>query len=339
MPTLTITNNGPAAIALKDPDGLTEFVVTVEGGDVRVIDVTINQLERLRPLLDALQAETAPDVTWNATYTAAESVGVAQTGALYVGKHGNDNNLGSTIDKAFLTFSAAVAAADPGNAIVCFDGGTYTERITVPADINIFAPMATLQGPGGTITQGALEINEGLYHFARIIAGNGESGVVKPNTSGTASIHCNRVDVVNAAAGLGVANLSTSQNGVLIAKVNSVFAGEGSSCVGSITQNTGHTHIEAEDLYLVGDNAQGLANAFINGTMVGRVSHIVELDPGPYTSTRAINVQAGRVDVMVGTIQADIAWEVGAGGILSLFYNQAVGSQVATGTVLTSTPT
>lgn len=69
----------------------------------------------------------------------------------YVGKHGLDTNTGLNLGKAFLTFGAAIAAATaqtPSSinqfAIVCLDAGRYTESVTVPAWVHLFAPEATL---------------------------------------------------------------------------------------------------------------------------------------------------------------------------------------------------
>ena len=41
-----------------------------------------------------------------------------------------DGNDGLTVNKAFLTFTAAQAAASGGDVVWCFDNGTYTENTT-----------------------------------------------------------------------------------------------------------------------------------------------------------------------------------------------------------------
>ena len=61
-----------------------------------------------------------------------------QDNIIYVGKHGNDGNDGLTINKAKLTFTAAITAAAAGDAIWCFDDGAYVENLTFNDDIIIF---------------------------------------------------------------------------------------------------------------------------------------------------------------------------------------------------------
>ena len=69
-----------------------------------------------------------------------------QEQVLYVGKHGSDSNDGKSIERAFLTFGAAILAANSGDAIVCFDGGEYTEDLYINKHLNIFARSASLVG-------------------------------------------------------------------------------------------------------------------------------------------------------------------------------------------------
>ena len=69
---------------------------------------------------------------------------------IYVGKHGNDAYDGKSVERAKLTFGAAITAAGtPASAsaavvIVCFDDGTYTEDIDTPSWVNVHAPDAAI---------------------------------------------------------------------------------------------------------------------------------------------------------------------------------------------------
>lgn len=249
----------------------------------------------------------------------------------YVGKHGADTNDGKNWNKAFLTFTAAIAAASSGDTVVCLDSGTYTERVTVPAGINVFAPNATLVGPGGgSNTQGALNVNDGTCWFNKIENASGESCIVKLDTTGTAKVHVNEIEVVAGGVSFGVLAISTTQGGVLLVRADTINVGASCIGVGSITVDTSHVHIEAEDIYLNGDSAVGVAQAFTSGTMVARVGHILEM--GTSTGTVAINIQDGVLDAIIGTITADTAWIVGASGTMDLFVASSTGTETETGT-------
>jgi len=78
---------------------------------------------------------------------------VEEENIYYVGKHGADTNDGLRIEDAFLTFGAAITAATGETpslsnqfAIVCLDGGSYTEDITCVNYVHIYAPNANITG-------------------------------------------------------------------------------------------------------------------------------------------------------------------------------------------------
>jgi len=261
--------------------------------------------------------------------------GVDMQRTRWVGKHGDDDNSGQTLETAFLTFTEALAAASSGDVVCCLDAGSYEEELSVPAGVHIWAPNATLTtAAGGAITNAALTLDADSDVMVRAIVPKGNrSAVIRANTAGTARI---RAQVIDCRAGGGAClfNLSFAGGGILMSEVEQVHVGTGFG-VGSITVSTGHTHVNIEDIYIHGNNGFGLAQFGGNG-IVGRVTHILEF--GSPTGTVAILVNGGRVDLMAGGISADTAWTVGGAGTLSLFYNQATGVQVETGTVLKSTP-
>lgn len=259
------------------------------------------------------------------------TLGVSFINSYFVGKHGNDSNTGKTVDQAFLTFGAAILAASSGDTIICLDSGTYTEHVIVPAGINVYAPNANLVSPGGgIITNGALEMNDGVCVFNTVTSAGGESAVVKVNTSGTARFHGQQIILPGSGGdSLGILNISTSQNGVLLAKVDSILVGPDCFGVGSITQQNGHTHIEAEDIYLNGNNAIAIANAFISSTTVARVSHILKM--GAFTGTVGINCGAGRIDAVVLSLEADNALNAGNNTIISITCDNITGTKTNVG--------
>jgi hypothetical protein len=261
--------------------------------------------------------------------------GVPSGAVLWVGKHGDDNNPGTTLERAFLTFTAAVAAASSGDVILCLDGGTYVENLTVPAGIDIYAPAALLAGAGtGAATDGALVVNEGFYRFGAIAAQGSESAVVKADYDGIATVHANFV-TLPIGSGVGFYNRCLTQPGVLVAGADRISVGQG--CTG-ISSDTPSGAIEAtiQNIDLIGNSAVGISQSNVAGTMIIHVCRISE--KGSFSTTTAISLTNGRMDAMISVVSADTAWNIAASATLSIFYNQATGTMTETGTVLKSTP-
>ncbi len=148
--------------------------------------------------------------------------GVDQINIYYVGKHGNDANDGLTIEKAFLTFGAAISAASSGDVVWCSDNGTYTEDLTGVAGIDIYAPNAVLSGEHA-ITQ------DNNWTFGGMTVATGATGVVMNSAGNTAMVNVKRVvssgsgtAFVNAAGKLFVhAGDSIVENGFFVGSVTS----------------------------------------------------------------------------------------------------------------------
>lgn len=120
------------------------------------------------PVLATLTAGIGVGITNAAGAITINAAGVDQNSIIYVGKHGNDGNDGLTIDKAFLTFGAAITAAfaiAPA-VIVCFDEGIYTEDLTGLVDVHIDAANATIAG-AHTLAAG----NHWKFDVATVAAG------------------------------------------------------------------------------------------------------------------------------------------------------------------------
>jgi hypothetical protein len=253
----------------------------------------------------------------------------------WVGKHGLDSNPGTSLERAFLTFNRAITAASAGDAIVCLDGGTYTERLNVPASINIYAPLANLIGTGaGALFEGALMLRSGFYQFRSVTAVGIESAVVRLDFAGTAIVYANLITIPDGASS-GLMNASFFQAGVLVGRVDRIVVGASGFGVYSSTL-AGVTKADVGRIELVGNSATGISQVAVSGSLNICVQHILE--QGSYTTTKGINQGSGRIDAMVSVISADTAWSVTGSGVLSIFYNQATGAVVETGTVLKSTP-
>ena len=262
------------------------------------------------------------------------SAGVPETRTLYVGKHGNDSNDGDNIAGALLTFGAAITAATALTptqaapvAINCADSGIYVENIVVPSWVSIIAEQARIDSPGGGNT---IMVDEGAYvRFKEIRQEAGSpAAVVRLNTSGKAHVEAD--DIICAGTSIGIINFAiTATVGVLFARVGSIFV-ESGFAIGDAS-NEGHMHVEVGDIYITGNNGVGISRGGA-GSTICRVEHILEL--GTPTGTIAINVGAtGEIEIFVGTIVADTAWSVAAGGELNVFVASRTGALVETGTV------
>lgn len=114
---------------------------------------------------------------------------VTQQNVLYVGKHGNDGNDGTSVERAFLTFGAALAAASSGDTVTCLDNGLYTEPMIVPDGVDIFAPSATFTASGtaaGFTLQGNHKIKIGYLNVLKSGSYGGKG--IKSIVAGTSFI-------------------------------------------------------------------------------------------------------------------------------------------------------
>lgn len=133
-----------------------------------------------------------------AVYSDSTNLGINESNIIYVGKHGDDNNDGLTIDRAKLTFGSAMTSAASGDAIWCFDDGVYTENITGKENVDIFAPNATLSG-AHTKEQWS------VWNFNRLIVLTGTTGITYTG-AGSGYVHAVSMDI----AGNGIGFIATS---------------------------------------------------------------------------------------------------------------------------------
>ena len=138
-------------------------------------------------------------ITNGANTISLESLGLNQSNVLYVGKHGNDTNDGLTIDKAFLTFGAALTAGSAGDVIRCLDAGTYTENLTGVANIDIYAPNATIVG---VHTLNVLN----TWEFSRAIVATSTTGFTFNEVGSAAYLRISRITVEGIGIGVVVIN-------------------------------------------------------------------------------------------------------------------------------------
>jgi hypothetical protein len=130
-------------------------------------------------------------------------------------------------------------------------------------------------------------------------------------------------------------NDSFTQDGLLVAKVDQIFAENNSTAIGDYSQNTADIHADVGSIYLSGSLVVGIGQLRATTSMVLRIGKIVRV--GSPSLKIGISQSGGRIDAIIQVIDVDLAWSIGA-GTLSLFYNRVSGTQTGGGTILTSTP-
>jgi len=263
----------------------------------------------------------------------------------WVGKHGSDSNDGKTIEKAFLTFTAAIAASSAGFTVVCLDNGVYLEGITIPANISVHAPNATIIGPtSGGYGVGTVQFSgDQSTAVFRKIESTGQSAVLKTasGNGGTNWLHADKI--VQTGVGSGILNFDVGvvpEPAVIIARVGAVYTGR--IGVGAQSSDGGHMHVHVGDIYLTADSAIGIAN-YGGSSIVGSVEHVVA--QGSHTSLIGVwhGVGGGELNLNVGAIDVgagNVAYDAVAGGTINMFLNELVSGNVGVsgGTLNVTTP-
>jgi hypothetical protein len=233
----------------------------------------------------------------------------------YVGKHGNDANSGRSISDAVLTITQAIALAvaqtpaiDNQFTIYCRDSGEYTESFTLPSWCNL--DMADAGITGNII----ISDNSTLY-AGRITLDGATTAISK--TAGAGIAHVNIEQLL----------LTTGANGVLCTSGSiNIFVKYGSSdtgyIIGALTSD--HVHFVAKTLLVSGAGiAIGLGAA---GHLSGTVSTIEAL-----AGTALLCAGNGDIDLVAGTIEASVAYNIASGSILQCNCADLVGTRTAPG--------
>jgi hypothetical protein len=253
----------------------------------------------IQDILAQLQASDIPDIS--ATY--AEYV--PQSNIYYVGKHGDNTNVGTSIEQAFLTFSEAMSNAVSGDAIVCFDNGTYNEGITCKDGVNIFAPNATLK-----LDNLQLLMATATVYFDKITRDVGSNAMIQfSGATGRQKLIANVVD--DYGSNIAIRLTFTS---IPILDIKELYVSGGGIGIADFT-NAVHFHGYVADLYANSNNAICVQ---INGsTVLGElnVQHIVDLG---FTNTVGVDCNAGTLDLICNTILCDTAIDIEDGATLNL---------------------
>jgi hypothetical protein len=239
----------------------------------------------------SLWLNTITEKLWQCTDSSAGAavwwpVVAPQTQIIYVGKNGNDSYDGKSIERAKLTFTAAITAAgtpaDEANAvtIVCQDDGEYTENLTTVPFVNIHAPNATLKGVQGLSSNVSIKM--------RRFVNNGGFPVLSKETgqTGPTVIEADSVwtDAANNTA------VQCTDGSLYLRIKDMVNAGAGGILWASGVDTTPLVHLDVDRMQC-NDGALVLITEMIGGAgpkVVGRVG-------GMYATAGSIGINMGHV--------------------------------------------
>lgn len=249
---------------------------------------------------------------------------------IYLGKHGNDANDGFTIERAKLTFGAAITAASAiaPATVVCFDTGQYTETISVPANVSIDAPNAILNG--------AVTVTDDTSVKLKVInVATGTTGLNKATGTGCAIAEVDGITCV------GTGNGMTSFSGCLNVKCRRIEVENG---FGAGIGTTDQLNVEVENI-LISGTGSGFGSA-VGGTVRGEVQRIENTGAGAGTGifttagggdfeiyANQMNVTTGIAATAAGStvnyigniLTATTAYNIPAGSTLNLTINELSG--------------
>jgi hypothetical protein len=243
--------------------------------------------------------------------------------AVYVGKHGSDDNNGLSINNALLSFGKAVSVASGlltafnRGRIICQDAEIYSEgTLEIPTNVHLFAPGASYVGN--------IELNdESEVDVHRIVT----AGVGIFKITGTGTSRCNFDNITCVGAAVGVANLFSDST--LIVHGREIVVGPGGLGVGGASSN-GHIHMNITDIELNGGFCAGIGR-ISPGAILGRVSHIFETGAGVGTCSGIfIEPGDGEIHMRCNVLETTTAHAI-RGGTLTLFVNQISGIESITG--------
>jgi len=243
---------------------------------------------------------------------------ISYQNVLYVGKHGSDDNDGRTPDKAFLTFAAAIVAAEllapiVSNQIGIFgiDGGDYAESIIVTPFIFIIAPFARLSG--------SIVLSDDTHVvFER---GAASTGVWCSKTTGTGAAHIEVKRLICTGGAHGIACLT----GELEATFDRIEVADGVALGETVG---GAAYMRATGKYVLKSGTPYAAVlAFNSGVIELNVSRIEIV--GVTTAIMA-STGAAAINGMVGDIVASGGTAINAGSGCSIYLLNAIYSGTIT---------
>jgi len=224
-----------------------------------------------------------------------------QSNIIYVGKHGNDGNDGLTIEKAKLTFGAAITAAfaiAPAS-VVCFDEGTYTENLTGQVGVHIFAPNCNLVG-AHTIVSG------NKWEFGNATVATGTTGFTFNSAGNIAKIIIGRLT----SAGTGICAVCIA--GDLYLRTYRVNL-EAGYLVGTAT--AGEIFIRADVIHMTG---AATVIGVIAGAHIDLLNNHIHDAAGTGTLVYSVAVGASNICITSTSIEIEVLSNISAATVVHL---------------------
>lgn len=243
----------------------------------------------------------------------------------YVGKHGNDASDGLSPATAFLTFTAAIAAAvaeapAAGNrfSIECYDSGMYTENLTIPSYVSVIGNGAIICGNhilADHVVISTLELQ------AEGIAG---TIITKSAGAGLAMIRCDRMLAPMAINGMVC---TSGRLDFYIGELSIVTGfGIGNTSTGELHGYVGNTYIASTGTAFA---IAGAGRAEVNGNGI--------YDNGNGTAFHTVAASTGYISAMFNDVDCNANWNIVSA--TSAFYlvcsrhGAAVGGNTETGSI------
>jgi hypothetical protein len=272
-----------------------------------------------------LDPSPVPDVVplWNGVefeWVALPAAGTTLT-VVYVAGHGSDANDGLNLERPKLTIGAAITAAaalitggQPRARVEILDAGTYTETLTISANVIVIGRAATLVG--------TLTLDAGAQaHFNEHYAAAGSTTMVEAITaSGLHSFYSANI-LDGRGTGGALTNVDLIRNGtsgrVLFTRVGVAFVPQGGIGVRDATGGGGfgHIHCSFRDLYLAGNNAQGMRTNNATSNLIGYIDHVLEISAPTGTVAFDLRDAGAVIKVTVSEVIADEVWNISAGDL------------------------
>lgn len=230
---------------------------------------------------------------------------------------GNDSFDGLSPAKAKKTITGALSLFAPTGAdqhtVYVLDAGTYSESFTVPQNIKVNAPYATVVG--------SVVLRAASYFKCYNHKAHDNDAVMLEKIDSLHSYYI--VSGSNSNGFTGVTNIRNSDtDSILFADVeymNTSFRGI-QDVADNTTQIGGHIHFNLKDMYLSGNDTVGIYASSENSDLTGQIDHIKMIDDGGTNKTAVYSANGSNVELYCGEIllEGHTAYEVVGSGSLML---------------------
>ncbi len=226
---------------------------------------------------------------------------IASDSVVYVSKQGSDSNEGTRPFSPKITIGAAMSGLT-GGVVRVLDAGTYTEDVTVPNNVMLDAANATIIG--------AMTVGNGCsVRAAKIMPSANNTTAVTKTGSEISMVDADVWEGRGAAGTLtGTALAYNSVAGAILYATGRTFnvASSGWGVRDNASDN-GHIHLNADDMYLFGNDSVGAEVQGPNSHIVIIAQHIIT--PNGITGTTALKSSnsSARIEATTNEITAAVA--------------------------------